>query len=118
MTCEICCRMDGPKMPGSPSQRSWRASGKKCCIGGYLLHYLHVFPWRLNIATSLAIACLVFGMVHLYQGWSGILQTVLLALGLCVLFLSTRSLLFPILLHVLVDLRIFLVLPVLLNTKD
>ncbi|AXC13447.1 CAAX amino terminal protease family [Acidisarcina polymorpha] len=84
---------------------------------GFLLHYLHVFPWRLNIGTSLLVACTVFGIFHLYQGVGGVLQTLLLALGLCVLFLATRSLLIPILLHVLVELRIFLVLPIILPSE-
>jgi membrane protease YdiL (CAAX protease family) len=78
---------------------------------GFILHYLHVFPWKLNLGTSLIISCVIFGVVHLYQGFSGILQTILLALGLSILFLSTRSLMLPIVLHVLIDLRIFLVLP-------
>jgi membrane protease YdiL (CAAX protease family) len=105
-------------LPQTRQERLWFGLAAVCAgaceevlYRGFLLHYLHVFPWRINIGTSLLISCVVFGAVHLYQGFSSILQTVLLALGLSVLFLSTRSLLLPMVLHVLIDLRIFMVLP-------
>ncbi len=105
-------------LPQSRPERAWFA-GAGVCAGvceeflyrGFLLNYLHVFPWKLDIAITLVFACLVFGAVHLYQGTGAVLQTVLLALGLSVLFLTTRSLLLPIVLHVLINLRVLMVLP-------
>jgi membrane protease YdiL (CAAX protease family) len=105
-------------LPQSPGDRAWFTVAGVCAgvceemlYRGFLLYYLHVFPWHLDMATSIAAACLVYGIAHLYQGWSGVLQNVLMALGLSVLFLSTRSLLLPIALHVLISFRIFLVMP-------
>jgi len=105
-------------LPQSPGDRAWFAVAGVCAgvceeilYRGFLLYYLHVFPWHLDMATSIAAGCAVYGIVHLYQGWSGVLQNVLLALGLCVLFRSTRSLVLPIVLHVLISFRFFLVMP-------
>jgi membrane protease YdiL (CAAX protease family) len=105
-------------LPRTRQERLWFAAALGCAgiceevlYRGYLLHYLHVFPWQVNVATALAISCAVFGSVHLYRGFGGVLQTVLLALGLCVLFLSTRSLLPPMVLHLMIDLSVLIVLP-------
>lgn len=105
-------------LPHTRRERLWFASAAICAgiceevlYRGFLLYYLHAFPWKIGFFGSIAIACAVFGLAHIYQGLGGVLQTVLLALGLCVLFLSTRSLLLPMLLHVAIDLRIFIVLP-------
>jgi len=105
-------------LPRTRSEKLWFAVAAACAgaceevlYRGFLLHYLHVFPWKLNIAASLAISCAIYGIVSLYQGIGGFLQTVLLALGMALLFLSTRSLLLPILLHVMINLRVVMTLP-------
>jgi membrane protease YdiL (CAAX protease family) len=56
----------------------------------------------------LALAAVVFGLAHVYQGWTGMLVTGLLGAALAQLYLSTGSLLLPMLLHVLIDLRALL----------
>jgi membrane protease YdiL (CAAX protease family) len=105
-------------LPQSSRERTWFLLAALCAGGceevlyrGFLLHYLHVFPFTLNIAASLTISCVVYGVVSLYQGIGGTLQTVLLALGMGLLFLSTRSLMLPILLHMLINLRVVVTLP-------
>ncbi|MER5326053.1 CPBP family intramembrane glutamic endopeptidase [Streptosporangium roseum] len=50
-------------------------------------------------------ALAVFVAGHLYQGWRGMLVVTLLGAGLTALYLRTGSLLLPILLHALIDLR-------------
>jgi len=105
-------------LPQTRQERIWfsalaiaAAVGEEVLYRGFLLHYLHLFPWRMNGAASIAIACTAFGLLHLYRGVERLLQTVLLALGMSILFVSTRSLLLPIILHLLIVLRMFVVVP-------
>lgn len=42
---------------------------------GFMLHYLHVFPWTLNLTLALLISSLIFGLNHLYQGAGGVAGT-------------------------------------------
>ena len=63
-------------------------------------------PWRLVLVSALA-----FAVAHTYQGVAGMLTAGVLGAGFGVLFLGTGSLLLPVLLHVLVDLRVLLLLP-------
>ncbi len=61
--------------------------------------------WGLALAAGLA-----FGLAHAYQGLAGILTTGLLGSVLAAVYLDTGSLLLPIVLHALIDLR-FLAVP-------
>ena len=57
-----------------------------------------------------AVAAVAFGLAHAYQGIGGIVLTGVLGGILAALYLSTGSLLLPVLLHAVVDLR-FLFVP-------
>jgi len=59
----------------------------------------------LDQKTAAAAALAVFAIGHLYQGWHGMVMVTLAGLGLTLLYLRTGSLLLPILLHILIDLR-------------
>ncbi|MEO6533710.1 MAG: CPBP family intramembrane glutamic endopeptidase [Pseudolysinimonas sp.] len=61
---------------------------------------------------SFAIAALIFGMLHLYQGPLGILFAALLGLAFAALYVVTGSIAAPIVLHALVDLRSLVLIPV------
>jgi len=61
---------------------------------------------------SFAIAALIFGMLHLYQGALGILFATLLGLVFAALYVLTGSIAAPIVLHALVDLRTLVLIPV------
>lgn len=61
---------------------------------------------------SFVIAALIFGMLHLYQGPLGILLSALLGLVFAALYVLTGSIAAPIVLHVLVDLRSLVLIPV------
>jgi len=58
-------------------------------------------PWW----ALVVLAGLAFGLAHAYQGLAGILTTGLLGSVLAAVYLDTGSLLVPILLHALIDLR-------------
>lgn len=68
---------------------------------GYLLPYLA----SLGLAwwAALAVGAVLFGLAHLYQGVSGVLQTTLVGAVFGGLYLATGSLLLPIVLHAVLD---------------
>lgn len=79
---------------------------------GFLLHYLHVFPWRLNLTLALLISSLMFGLNHLYGGMrNGLLAGTVAGFLLGFLFLLSGNLLLPMILHALTDLRMLVILP-------
>lgn len=61
---------------------------------------LHLNGWILVLAGAA-----VFGVLHVYQGFLGFITTMALALVLSGLYVGTGTLLVPIVIHVLVDLR-------------
>jgi membrane protease YdiL (CAAX protease family) len=61
-------------------------------------------PWVLVVVAAAA-----FGLAHAYQGIGGILLTGVLGAVMAALYLDTGSLLLPVLLHALIDLRFLLV---------
>jgi membrane protease YdiL (CAAX protease family) len=76
---------------------------------GFLLFYLQeVFP-GLEVAGAVAVSSIVFGLAHLYQGAVGTLMTGLFGAAMAILYVVSGSLVLPILLHALLDLRILLV---------
>lgn len=77
---------------------------------GFLLHYLHVVPWTLNLTLALLLASVLFGLQHLYLGAGGVASTCLSGVVFGLLFLLTGNLLLPMLLHATSDLRLLLLL--------
>jgi uncharacterized protein len=57
------------------------------------------------------VSSVLFGLAHLYQGWFGMLLTAVLGLAMTYFVLPTGSLLFPIVLHILIDLRGLVIVP-------
>lgn len=69
---------------------------------GYLIGYgaVLVGTWPAVFAAGLA-----FGLGHFYQGRAGVIKTALVGIAAGVLYVATGSLLWPIVLHVAVDLQ-------------
>jgi uncharacterized protein len=76
---------------------------------GWLLSTLHS-ALNLNGMGLILVAAAVFGFAHAYQGITGVILTAFAGLLFCGLYVATGSLLFPIILHALIDLR-FALLP-------
>lgn len=76
---------------------------------GWLLATLHGI-FALGGTTLVLIAAAIFGLAHEYQQIAGMLLTAVAGALFCVLYIKTGSLVVPILLHILLDLR-FAVLP-------
>jgi len=60
---------------------------------------------------SLVVAVLLFGALHSYQGVSGVVGTTVVGLAMMFAYVATGTILVPIVLHILVDLRSLVVLP-------
>lgn len=69
------------------------------------------------IIAALAAGAL-FGGTHLYQGRLGMLLTTALGLALTWFFVATGSLLFPIVLHILIDLRGLVMVPAVTTSAE
>jgi uncharacterized protein len=76
---------------------------------GWLLSTLHGIVGVSGLAL-VAVAAILFGSAHIYQGPTGVFLTTLAGALFCLLYVATGSLLIPIALHVLVDIR-FAILP-------
>ncbi len=74
----------------------------------WLLDFLHA-AGGLGGWTLVAVAAVAFGLGHYYQGLAGILITSLLGLAFCVLYIASGTLLVPIVVHTIVDLRFALI---------
>lgn len=66
----------------------------------------------LNPVTAVVILSVGFGAMHVYQGWLGVLGTGLAGVLFGMIYLGTQSLFMPIVLHMLVDLRALVFVPV------
>jgi membrane protease YdiL (CAAX protease family) len=66
-------------------------------------------------ALSFGIAALVFGVLHLYQGPLGILFSFILGVVFSLLYLASGTIIAPIVLHALVDLRSLVLIPIALG---
>jgi len=77
---------------------------------GAMFHYFSHLPFHLSIVAIGIISSLLFGIVHLYQGWKGVLLTSYLGGVMFFLFVGTGSLWIPIALHFLIDSK-FVFLP-------
>ncbi|MGN2247209.1 type II CAAX prenyl endopeptidase Rce1 family protein [Frateuria sp. GZRR35] len=76
---------------------------------GFAAAALHAAWPQLAMLPTVVVLALAFGWAHFYQGLGGMLATALLGGLLGWLYLSSGSLLLPMLLHVLIDLRALLV---------
>jgi membrane protease YdiL (CAAX protease family) len=65
-----------------------------------------------NAFFALLASALLFGGLHAYQGAAGIIGTTLVGAFLLTLYVATGSILVPIIVHVLIDLRSFVLIPV------
>jgi len=78
---------------------------------GFLIWYLMaVFP-HMNMIAALIASSVFFGFAHYYQGLRGIIATGIIGGLLAWIYYSTGSLLAPIIIHALVDLRVMFLFP-------
>jgi membrane protease YdiL (CAAX protease family) len=78
---------------------------------GFLLVYLTEVVPQTSVGVAMVASSVLFGLAHTYQGALGVLLTGLAGYWLAGLFVLTGSLVLPVVVHALVDLRLLLVLP-------
>jgi membrane protease YdiL (CAAX protease family) len=78
---------------------------------GFFLAVVAAVAPGLPGAALVLLAAVAFGVAHAYQGLPGVLTTGVLGGVLAAVYLSSGSLLLPVLLHALIDLRFLLVPP-------
>jgi uncharacterized protein len=76
---------------------------------GFFLAVVAALLPGLQTALLVLVAGVAFGLAHAYQGTSGVLTTGVLGGVLAGVYVSTGSLLLPVLLHAAIDLRFLLV---------
>jgi uncharacterized protein len=76
---------------------------------GFFLAVVAALAGGPPVAVLVVIAALAFGLAHAYQGLVGIVTTGLLGGIMAAVYLQTGSLLLPVLLHAVIDLRFLLV---------
>ena len=76
---------------------------------GFFLAVVAAVAGGLPDAVLVAVAAVAFGLAHAYQGPAGVVTTGVLGGVMAALYLSTGSLLLPVLLHAAIDLRFLLV---------
>ena len=77
---------------------------------GFFLAVVAAVAGDLPTGVLVLVAAVAFGLAHAYQGIGGVLTTGVLGAVMAALYLDTGSLLLPVLLHALIDLR-FLAVP-------
>ncbi len=65
-----------------------------------------------NLIAALVGSVLVFGGLHAYQGVAGVVTTTVIGVVLLCLYLATGSIVVPIVVHVVIDLRSFVFIPI------
>ena len=110
-------KMAGALIPAMAKERVWFAGvslgaaiSEEVLFRGFLLWYLSFFFPQLNRVQLIVLSSLLFGFCHVYQGWMGIVGTGVMGAVFAWLYLSTRSLLLPMAIHALVDLRLLAIL--------
>jgi membrane protease YdiL (CAAX protease family) len=79
---------------------------------GFLLHYFHTLPFHLSLTWAMVVSSVIFGIGHLYQGVAGGVQTAVIGFVFAAMYVMTGSLLIPIVVHAVMDLRVLAMLPV------
>lgn len=67
---------------------------------GFLIAYLSHYT---DTGLALILSSALFGMAHLYQGFTGVIRTMMVGAGLALLYALSGSLLLPVILHAAID---------------
>jgi membrane protease YdiL (CAAX protease family) len=106
-------------LPSSPQERRWwwlvcitAGVCEETVYRGFLLHYFHTLPFHLSLTWAMVVASAIFGIGPLYQGVAGGVQTAIVGFVFAGMFVMTGSLVVPIVVHAVMDLRVLAMLPV------
>jgi membrane protease YdiL (CAAX protease family) len=74
----------------------------------FLVDYLYALPIGVSIITSMIIAGILFGIGHFHQGINGVISAIIVGFLMSYLFIATGSLLLPMIVHAVYDMKIIL----------
>jgi membrane protease YdiL (CAAX protease family) len=77
--------------------------GEELVFRGFLYHNLHAIFTDISLIIIMLIGSITFGLLHIYQSFSGVIKTTILGALLGCLYLVTGSLIPGILLHFFID---------------
>jgi membrane protease YdiL (CAAX protease family) len=104
-------------LPVTPEERRWfvvvcitAGICEEILYRGFLIHYLRDLPGPLGFTGALLVSATAFGLAHLYQGITGVLQTAAMGVLLGAIFAATGHIALPMILHAAIDLRLLLLL--------
>lgn len=100
-------------MPLTTKERAWFAIVavsvgicEEIIFRSFLTQYFMHHPFELSVIISTSIAMLIFAYGHFHQGLNGVINAAVFAFVMSILFMITGSLLLPIFIHIIYDLRI------------
>lgn len=107
-----------PLLPRNAAERSWTALLSVNAGLSEELFFRLLLPLLLATVTgdalvAFTLSAVIFGLIHLYQGWSGVLATIVVGLVLTAVYLASGDLWKAILVHALIDLRGLFLTPLL-----
>lgn len=99
-----------PLFPRNPEERRWTALLAINSGPSEELYFRLMLPLILTLATgsaglAFAVAAMIFGAIHLYQGWIGVLGTMVSGIMLTGLYLASGQIWLPVVLHSLMNLN-------------
>lgn len=99
-------------LPRTTAERQWFGAVsvtagicEEIAYRGFLLAVVAAIAPGFPVVVSAVVAVVGFGVAHAYQGPQGIVGTMVVGAVLSALYLSTWSLIAPMILHALIDLR-------------
>lgn len=66
-----------------------------------------------SVGVGLVASAVIFGLIHAYQGWRGVIATTVAGFFLAFVYLKSGSLIHPMVLHALIDVLALIVRPAL-----
>lgn len=99
-----------PLLPRNPAERRWTALLAANSGPSEELFFRLMLPLLATLVTgdavlAFAASALIFGALHLYQGWTGVLATSFAGLLFTGLYLGTRTIWISVLVHSLMNLN-------------
>jgi len=99
-------------LPESAGERRWFAAAglggaisEELLFRGFLFYYFSVYLPAANDPVKVILSSLVFAAGHLYQGWRGTAMSFAVSVALATLYALSGSLLLPLLVHAVGNLR-------------
>jgi membrane protease YdiL (CAAX protease family) len=111
-----------PLLPRNAAERWWAAVLSVNAGVSEELFFRLALPLILmivfgNALIAFVIATLAFGIMHLYQGWAGVIATTIVGAAMSAIYLATGDIWVVVILHAAIDLNGLLLMPYLAGRR-